>query len=104
VHARDLEVPRVNKGALGAALLLLARRSGMLSPMDADDQRRLEQLTQAVQHRTTIGIAMGIVMERLGLDAHEAFAYLRRVSSHQNRKLYVIACEIATSRDLPEPP
>jgi AmiR/NasT family two-component response regulator len=102
VHARDLEAPRVNKGALWAALLL-ARRSGMLSPMDVDGQRRLEQLTQAVQHRTTIGIAMGIVMERLGLDAHEAFAYLRCVSSHQNRKLYVIAGEIATSRDLPAP-
>ena len=44
---------------------------------------------------------MGILMERLDLDADAAFAYLRRVSSHQNRKLYVIAGEIATSRDLP---
>jgi len=73
----------------------------MLSPMDREDRRRLEQLTKAVEHRTTIGIAMGILMERLDLDADAAFAYLRRVSSHQNRKLHVIAGEIAASRVLP---
>ena len=70
--------------------------------MDPQDQLRLEQLAEAVEHRTTIGMAMGILMERLDLDADAAFAYLRRVSSHQNRKLYVIASEIATSRVLPE--
>jgi AmiR/NasT family two-component response regulator len=62
----------------------------MLSTMDPEDRRRLEQLATAVEHRTTIGIAMGIVMERLDLDADAAFAYLSRVSSHQNRQLYVI--------------
>jgi len=103
VHARDLEVPRFNKGALGAAPLLLHGRSGMLTPMGQEDRRRVEQLTEAVEHRTTIGIAMGILMERLDLDTDAAFAYLRRVSSHQNRKLYVIANEIAASRDLPAP-
>jgi hypothetical protein len=103
VHARDLEVPRVKKDALGAVPLLLRAGSGMLSPMDREDQVRLEQLNEAVEHRTTIGIAMGIVMARLDLDADAAFAYLRRASSHQNRKLYVIAGEIATSRDLPAP-
>ncbi len=75
----------------------------MLSPMDREDQLRLKQLTEAIEHRTTIGIAMGIVMAGLDLDADEAFAYLRRVSCHHNRKLYVIAGEIVTSRDLPAP-
>lgn len=69
---------------------------------NAENRRRIEQLTEAVRHRH-IGIAMGmgILMARLDLDADAAFAYLRRVSSHQNRRLYVIAGEIATSCDLP---
>jgi len=74
------------------------------SRMDDPDaqRRRLEQLTVAVEHRTTIGIAMGIVMERLDLDSVAAFVYLRRLSSHQNRKVWVVVDEIAKSRTLPD--
>ena len=70
--------------------------------MGARDQRRIEQLTTAVEHRTTIGIAMGILMERLDIDADAASAHLERVSSHQNRTVYATACEIADSRVLPD--
>jgi AmiR/NasT family two-component response regulator len=65
---------------------------------------RIEQLTQAVEHRTAIGMALGILMERFGLDHDEAFDRLRRCSQEQNRKLYDIAVELTETRQLPEVP
>jgi AmiR/NasT family two-component response regulator len=62
----------------------------------------IEQLTEAVAHRTTIGIALGILMERFDLDREAAFDRLRRFSSHQNRKLYDIAVEISQTRRTPD--
>jgi AmiR/NasT family two-component response regulator len=63
---------------------------------------RIEQLTVAVEHRTVIGIALGILIERFDLSQDEAFDYLRRCSQSQNRKLYDIAVEFAESRELPQ--
>ena len=57
-------------------------------------RREVEQLQVAVDHRTTIGQAQGILMERLGIDADTAFEYLQRVSMHENRKLFVLAVDI----------
>lgn len=66
------------------------------------DRTRIEQLTEAVEHRTTIGIAIGILMERFDFDHEAAFDYLRRCSQGQNRKLYDICAEFAASRLLPQ--
>jgi AmiR/NasT family two-component response regulator len=63
---------------------------------------RIEQLTQAVEHRTVIGMALGMLMERFGLDHDGAFARLRRCSQDENRKLYDIAVELTSTRQLPE--
>ena len=68
----------------------------------ADAEREIKQLQQAVESRTVIGQAEGILMERLGLDSTQAFEYLRRVSSHTNRKLVDIAARIAETRELPD--
>jgi AmiR/NasT family two-component response regulator len=65
-------------------------------------RRQIEQLTEAVAHRTEIGIALGLLMERFSMDHDEAFAYLVRCSSHQNRKLYDIAVEFVETRELPQ--
>jgi AmiR/NasT family two-component response regulator len=56
----------------------------------------------AMTSRTIIGQAEGILMERLGIDADQAFAYLRRVSQSQNRKLIMICSEIVKMRRLPQ--
>jgi AmiR/NasT family two-component response regulator len=72
--------------------------------MDAEERRLIEQLTVAVEHRATIGMAPGLLMERLGLTADEAFKYLVSVSSLQNRKLYDIACEFVDTRELSDVP
>jgi hypothetical protein len=62
---------------------------------------KLEALERAIEHRTVIGIALGIIMAGLHVDRDGAFAYLSRVSTTQHRKLYVIAAEVADSGQLP---
>lgn len=64
--------------------------------------REIDQLGRAVHGRTVIGQAQGILMERLDIDAAQAFDYLRRVSSHSNRKLVQVADELARTRKLPD--
>lgn len=66
------------------------------------DLLRVEQLTEAIEHRTTIGIALGMLMERFNFDHAEAFDYLRRCSQAQNRKLYDICVEFTVDRLLPQ--
>ena len=53
--------------------------------------REIEGMSAALQSRTIIGQAEGILMERLGVDADQALAYLKRVSSHTNTKLVQVA-------------
>lgn len=56
--------------------------------------QELGHLAEAVRTRTTIGQAVGIVMERYGLDDARAFAFLQRMSSHRNVKLRLVAAEM----------
>jgi GAF domain-containing protein len=53
-----------------------------------------EQLTEALQSRKVIGMAIGILMERYQMDENRAFAFLVRASSHGNTKLRVVAQEL----------
>lgn len=60
-----------------------------------------EQLTRALETRTVIGQAIGMVMERYDLDADRAFDVLRRLSSQENIKLRDLAAELVATRDIP---
>jgi GAF domain-containing protein len=66
----------------------------------------VQNLTEALETRTTIGKAMGIVMERYRLNDERAFAFLTRLSQHRNVKLRLVAeemvLEAATSADVAE--
>lgn len=53
-----------------------------------------ENLNQALHSRKVIGQALGIVMERYGLDEDRAFAFLVRASSTGNVKVRDIAQEL----------
>jgi GAF domain-containing protein len=53
--------------------------------------RQIDQLFGAVDRRTVIGTAVGIVMERFQVDSSVAFAVLTRLSSRENRKIHDIA-------------
>lgn len=55
----------------------------------------------AVASRTVIGQAEGILMERFGIDAVQAFAVLRRVSQHRNVRLNSVAEELVRTRQTP---
>jgi hypothetical protein len=54
----------------------------------------ITNLNEALETRTTIGQAMGIVMERYHLNDERAFAFLTRLSQHRNVKLRRVAEEI----------
>lgn len=56
-----------------------------------------EHLQRALQTRDLIGQAKGILMQRYGEDADQAFDRLRRLSQDSNRKLHDIAEAIVTS-------
>jgi GAF domain-containing protein len=60
-----------------------------------------QHLTQAISNRTVIGQAEGILMERFGIDAEQAFNVLRRLSQHSNRKLHQVAEELTATRQMP---
>jgi len=62
--------------------------------------REIRGRGNAMTTRTIIGQAQGILMEKLGIDADQAFAYLRRISQSENRKLIMICQEIVNTRRL----
>jgi GAF domain-containing protein len=53
--------------------------------------RQVEQLGEAIRTRTDIGTAVGILMERYGIDKDRAFGFLVRNSSHRNIKVRELA-------------
>jgi hypothetical protein len=59
-----------------------------------DYAREVENLHEAMQTRQLIGRAVGIAMERYGLNEERAFAFLARVSQTRNVKLRTIAAEM----------
>ena len=63
--------------------------------------RKAEQLQLALETRQEVGQAMGILMERHGLDADSAFAYLRRLSQNGNVKLRDLANALRLTGRLP---
>lgn len=68
----------------------------------ADPARReIAQLQVALRSSRTIGIAVGMVVERYEIGPEAAFAFLVRVSQHTNRKLCGIAAELVRTREVP---
>lgn len=65
------------------------------------DGQEIENRGVAMVNRTVIGQAEGILMERLGVQDDQAFAYLRRISQDTNRKLLDVARELVHTRVLP---
>lgn len=64
----------------------------------------VENLQRALDTRTVLGQATGLVMARFDIDADQAFAYLRRLSMHRNQKLTAVATEVVRTRQLPVVP
>jgi GAF domain-containing protein len=64
--------------------------------------QEIAQLRTAVDGRTLIGQAQGILMERFGLGPAQAFAVLARVSQARNVKVSQVAADLVETRLLPE--
>jgi GAF domain-containing protein len=105
-------------GADGPAIGSLNLYASRTSAFDVDDEAiahilathatialekvRLEsRIRRAIDGRTVIGQAQGIVMERYGLTGEQAFSLLVRYSQQRNVKLGLLADEVARSRMLP---
>jgi hypothetical protein len=92
--------------AIDLALLLATHASLALAHTDAVAAAELEtaHLRRAVEGRDVIGQAKGILMQRRGITADEAFDVLRRASQDLNVKLADLARALATRHtevDLP---
>lgn len=61
----------------------------------------VRDIEAALERRLVIGQAQGILMERLGLSAERAFAFLSRVSQQTNTKLCDVADELVQTRSVP---
>jgi len=84
-------------GALAAAGVVGRHASIALS-----SARQEESLRQAIDARTLIGRAQGILMERFAIDDQAAFDVLRRHSQNTNTKLNEVARILVSTRALPE--
>jgi transcriptional regulator with GAF, ATPase, and Fis domain len=83
--------------ALAAAEVLSRHASIALS-----SAKQEESLWQAIDARTLIGRAQGILMERFAVDDQAAFEVLRRHSQNTNTKLNEVARILVSSRALPK--
>jgi hypothetical protein len=82
------------------AVVLAAHASTALASTMASSSAELEsaQLRRALQSRDVIGQAKGILMERRGISADEAFAVLRAASQSLNVKLTQVAQTLVERR------
>jgi AmiR/NasT family two-component response regulator len=56
--------------------------------------RQVESLGEAVHARQDVGTAVGVIMERHGLDRERAFAFIARLSNDRNIRVRVLAQQI----------
>lgn len=75
---------------------------GRLASIALCTARQEETLRQAIDARTLIGRAQGILMERFAVDDQAAFEVLRRHSQNTNTKLNEVARILVSSRTLPK--
>jgi AmiR/NasT family two-component response regulator len=62
--------------------------------VNAEPFDEVAHLRLALEHRTTIGIALGILMERYAINEDQAFAYLKRVSNESETRLFEVAKQL----------
>jgi GAF domain-containing protein len=63
--------------------------------------RQDENMDIALDSRSLIGQATGIVMDRYDIDAVRAFTVLKRISQQSNVKIHEVAVELIRTRHLP---
>ncbi|MRK00509.1 MULTISPECIES: GAF and ANTAR domain-containing protein [Aeromicrobium] len=74
--------------------LLAAHATAAYSAAD-----RAEGLSSALDSRTTIGQAQGILMQKFDIGSDAAFDFLKRISQHENKRLHAVAEAIVVQTD-----
>ena len=72
----------------------LAGRALRLAVRIGTMQSRAEDLQAAMEHRTSIDLACGVIMAQNRCSQEEAMAILTKVSSNRNQKLRDVAAEV----------
>lgn len=88
---RDAEVAEMLAAHATAAFASAHERQGLQTALDS---------------RSIIGQAQGILMQKFDIDSNAAFEFLKRISQHENQKLVTMAEAIVVQRDSnarPEP-
>jgi GAF domain-containing protein len=96
-----LNLYRNRPGKVTAADEATAQLLAALTAVAIATIQQSSTLTKAVDARTRIGQAQGLLMERFAINADQAFAVLRRYSQDSNVKLQIVADELVTTRRLP---
>lgn len=60
---------------------------------------RADGLATALESRTVIAQAQGVLMEKFEIGADAAFDFLKRISQHENKRLYTVAEAIVVQRE-----
>jgi GAF domain-containing protein len=89
----------ISPGSRRFALAELVAQHGSIAIAAA---RYRESMSHAVEARTLVGQAVGILMQRFDVDAGIAFQVLDRHSQHSNTKLRRIAQYVLEHRQLPD--
>lgn len=92
-HA-GLNVYALRRDAFDHTTVMMAELFAAQAAMILGYAKQVEGLGYAVHSRQDIGTAVGMVMERYGLDQSRAFGYLVRLSQTRNVKLRLIAREL----------
>jgi GAF domain-containing protein len=101
-HHGALNIYSTERHAFDAEDRDVARLLAAHAAVAVASAQEVASLKVAVDRRTTIGKALGIIMATYGLDDDQAMAVLRRLSSQQNRKLYDLAVEVIDGMKLPD--
>jgi hypothetical protein len=88
--------------AKGVILASLASAAVATAHSHEDEERRIDNLHEALGSREIIGQAQGILMERERISADQAFDILRRASQHLNVKLREVAQTLVDTGETPE--
>jgi AmiR/NasT family two-component response regulator len=74
------------------------------APVELEHLReRSRQLQTALTSRVAVDTAVGVLLERHGLERQEAFELLRRAARHHRRSIHELAREVTARRtDTPE--
>jgi hypothetical protein len=88
---RTLAATDPSRDALDALQVELGRVLAAHASVAVASQFEERQLHQALETRTVIGQATGILIERFGLSPDQAFAVMQRVSQHHDVKLHDLA-------------